>query len=62
QFKAQNTDMSDPHENQIETEYLELMNKLPTLNEKIEKTNFTDIKKAHFKAEAEKIIWIRCSI
>ncbi|CAF3872482.1 unnamed protein product [Rotaria magnacalcarata] len=62
QFKAQNADISDPHENQIETAYLELMNKLPILNEKIEMTNFTEMKKAHFKLETEKIIWFRCSV
>ena len=45
QFKAQNTDMSDPHEVQIETEYLELMNKLAMLNEKIETTNVSEIKR-----------------
>jgi hypothetical protein len=45
QFKAQNTDMSDPHEVQIETEYLELMNKLAMLNEKIETTNVRKIKR-----------------
>ncbi|CAF4933005.1 unnamed protein product, partial [Rotaria socialis] len=54
QFKAQNTDMSDPHENQIETEYLELMNKIPILNEKIEKTNFTEIKKHILKLKPKK--------
>ncbi|CAF3104235.1 unnamed protein product [Rotaria socialis] len=54
QFKAQKADMSDPHENQIETEYLKLINKLPILNEKIEKTNFTEIKRHILKLKPKK--------
>ncbi|CAF4490181.1 unnamed protein product [Rotaria socialis] len=54
QFKAQNADMSDAHENQIETEYLELINKLSILNEKIEKANFTKIKKHILKLKQKK--------
>ncbi|CAF4078116.1 unnamed protein product, partial [Rotaria magnacalcarata] len=54
QFKAQNADMSDPHENQIETEYLELMNKLQILNEKIENMNLTEIEKHILKLKSKK--------
>ena len=39
QFKVQHIDVSNPHDVQIETEYLELMNKLELSNEKIEMTN-----------------------
>ncbi len=44
QFKAQSTNLSDTHEIEIETEYLELMNELTMLNEKIEMTNVLEIK------------------
>ena len=44
QFKVQNIDMSNPHDVQIETEYLKLMNKLELSNEKIEMTNVREIK------------------
>ena len=43
-FKVQNIDMSNPHDVQIETEYLELMSKLVLSNEKIEMTNVREIK------------------
>ena len=54
QFKTQNMGMSDPHEVQIETEYLELMNKLAMSNEKIEMTNITEIKKHIAKLKPKK--------
>jgi len=54
QFKAQSTDMSDPYEVQIETEYLELMNKLAMSNEKIEMTNVIEIKKHISKLKPKK--------
>jgi hypothetical protein len=36
---------SNPHQIQIETEYQELMNNIALSNEKIEMTNFVEIKK-----------------
>jgi hypothetical protein len=54
QFKAQSTDISDSHEIEIETEYIELMNKLATVNEKIETTNFTEIKRHISKLKPKK--------
>jgi hypothetical protein len=54
QFKAQNMDMSDPHEVQIEIEHLELTNKLALLNEKIEPTTVTEIKKYISKLKPKK--------
>ena len=53
--------MSNPHDVQIEREYLELMNKLELTNEKMEMTNFREIKQ-HIKDETKKIIWLRSSI
>ena len=44
QFKVQDIDMSNPHEVQIETEYLELINKLELTNEKVAMTNVREIK------------------
>jgi hypothetical protein len=54
QFKAQSIDISDPHEIEIETEYVELMNKLATVNEKIETTSFTGIKRHISKLKPKK--------
>ena len=54
QFKAQSTNTSSPHEVQIETEYLELMNKLTLSNEEIELTNAVEIKKYISKLKPKK--------
>ena len=54
QFKVQDTDISDPHEIEIETEYGELMNKLATVDDKIETTNFTEIKRHISKLKPKK--------
>ncbi len=45
QLKALSIDMSNLHDIQIETEYIESMNKLAMLNEKIETTSVIEIKK-----------------
>ena len=62
QFKVQNIDMSNPHDVQIETDYLELMNKLELTNEKIEMTNVREIKQHISKMKPKNIIWLRSSI
>jgi hypothetical protein len=54
QFKTQNTDMSDSHEIEIETEYVELMNKLAIVNEKIETTSVFEIKRHISKLKPKK--------
>ena len=54
QFKAQNVDMSDPHEVQIEIEHLEFTNKLALLNEKVKLTTVTEIKKYISKLKPKK--------
>lgn len=55
QFKAQNMNPSDSQEVQIETEYLELMNKLMKTNEKkIEKTTVFEVKKFISKLKPKK--------
>ena len=54
QFKVQNIDMSNPHDVQIETEYLELMNKPELSNEKIEMTNVREIKRHISKMKSKK--------
>ena len=54
QFKVQNIDISNPHDVQIETEYLELMNKLELSNEKIEMTNVREIKQHMSKMKPKK--------
>ena len=48
--------MSNPHDAQIETEYLQLMNKLELTNEKIEMTNAREIKQHISKMKPKKII------
>jgi hypothetical protein len=53
--------MLDSEEVQIATEYLELMNKLAVLNEKVEMTNIIEIKK-QIKAEIKKVIGVWHSI
>ena len=53
QFKVQNIDMSNPYDAQIETEYLELMNKLELSNEKIEMTNVRE-RKQHISKKKPK--------
>ena len=45
QFKAQNTDVSDPNQMEIEAKYLEITNRLAKSKEKIEMTNTLDIKR-----------------
>ena len=45
QFKEQSADTSNPHEVQIETECVELMNRLAIIDEEIEKTNVTEIRR-----------------
>ncbi len=45
---------SNPHQIQIETEYQELMNKIALPNEKIEMTNFVEIKKHASKLKPKK--------
>ena len=54
QFKVQNIDMSNSHDVQIETEYLELMNKLGLTNEKIEMTSVREIKQHISKMKPKK--------
>ena len=44
-FKAQNTDISDPNQTEIETKYLQVINRLSKSKEKIEMTNALEIKK-----------------
>ena len=53
-FKEQIADMSNPHEVQIETEYVELMNRLTTIDEQIEKTSVTEIRRYIFKLKPKK--------
>ena len=54
QFKEQSADTSNPHEVQIETEYVELMNRLAIIDEEIEKTNVTEIRRHIFKLKPKK--------
>ena len=54
QFKVQNIDMSNPYDVQIETEYLELMNKLELSSEKVEMTNVREIKQHISKMKSKK--------
>ena len=42
-FKEQIADMSNLYEVQIETEYVELTNRLTIIDEEIEKTNVTEV-------------------
>ena len=58
QFKAQNTNTSDPDQMEIETEYLEIINRLAISREKIEMTNALEIKR-HISKLKPKVIRIR---
>ena len=42
-FKEQVADMSNPQEEHIETEYVELINRLTIIDEEIEKTSVTEV-------------------
>ena len=54
QFRIEAVDLSNPHDNQIEKEYTELMNKLAIVNETIENTNVLEIKKHIGKLKPKK--------
>ena len=54
QFKEQSADTSNPHEVQIEAEYVELMNRLAIIHEEIEKTNVTKIRRHRSKLKPKK--------
>ncbi|CAM4803758.1 unnamed protein product [Rotaria magnacalcarata] len=54
QFKAKDTDMSDPNEAKIETEYQALVNKLLGSNVIIEKTSAFEVKKYILKLKPKK--------
>ena len=45
QYKAQNTSTSDPDQMEIETEYLEIINRLAISREKTEMTNALEVKR-----------------
>ena len=53
-FKEQSADTSNPHEVQIEIEYVELMNRLAIIDEEIEKTNITEIRRHISKLKPKK--------
>ena len=53
-FKEQSADTSNPHEVQIETEYVELMNRVAIIDEEIEKTNVTEIRRHISKVKPKK--------
>ena len=53
--------ISDSHEVQSETEYLEITNKLMISNDKIETMNILEIKE-HIKVKTKKLIWLRCNL